>query len=144
MLLEVQLLEESVHKLSHHGNDNQVCVGLLIAAGRAALDFEGILETHPQNMSIDSRQQLLAAYSNHVELFERAGARLSPKNHLLLHGVLLTRKSGNMRFYHCYRDESSDGVLAVVARSCHRRSFAYLTHQKFEVMQQLQMRQACT
>ena len=83
MLLEVQLLEESVHKLPHHGNDNQVCVGLLTAAGRAALDFERILETHPQNMSIDSRQQLLAACSNHVELFERAGARLSPTKTLV-------------------------------------------------------------
>ena len=118
--------------------------GCLAAAGKAANQFEAILHDSPRNMPLDARVKLFNAYMQFFSLFIRSGGSAKPKFHMMLHCIKRTANLPNPLFYHNYRDESLNGVIAKIARSVHSWSFCLQTHRKFAIMQELGVRSAIT
>ena len=126
----VDLLAKNIEAL---GDDAR---GLLEAC-RSALQVHNIMRTTPKEMTRADAEMLMHAYVRHASLFERAGGRLAPKHHLMAHCVQQTLVHGNPRFHHTYRDESLNGVIAKIARTSARATFASTTHYKFGLLQNL-------
>ena len=111
---------------------------LLLRAGRVAQHIEKLLNEMPPVMSAELQQELLDHFVRFGSLVHRAGMALKPKYHLLLHMCRRTSRSGNPRFSgSTYRDESLNGVVAAIARSCHRWTFGIRVHQKLWVLDTL-------
>jgi hypothetical protein len=129
----VKLLEQDVPKLVSH---ERLRGELLLACGKSAWRVElalrnsGVIE-----MTRDQRQQLLNDYTHHCTLYFRAGGLLKPKHHQLFHMILDSSWKGHPSLYATFRDESLNGVIAGIARSCHRNSFAEVVHFKFSALQ---------
>ena len=60
-----------------------------------------------------------------------------PKHHWMVHCVQQPPTFGNPRFHHTYRDESLNGVIAKIAKTSARSTFAVTVHRKFGILQQL-------
>lgn len=103
----------------------------LLASGRAALEVNQIIRESPQIMSAEDQGRLLRVYIRHCDMYMRAGGTFVPKHHLMLHCIQRISYLGNPRFYHCYHDESLNGVVVKIAKSCHRMTFMHTVHQKF-------------
>ena len=109
---------------------------LWLEAGRAAKSFELSIAQADDVVSCKLRQTMFDSYMRFVTLFDRGGGSLKPKHHAILHLVLETASRGNPRLYSTYRNESLNGILARVARSCHRSCWETRVHEKFSVLQQ--------
>lgn len=96
---------------------------LLYAAAKAATAFDNMLKVDTRRFSEDTVTQLMRNYLHFASLFERAGGCLVQKHHLMLHCVQNSRTHGNPRMYTTYRSESFNGVLARIARACHRKNW---------------------
>ena len=107
------------------------CAGFLLAGGRAAQTVNDIMRDSPQIMSVDDQQRLLDAYIRHCTMHIRSGGNFVPKHHLMLHCIQRIAVLGNPRWYHCYHDESLNGVVKKIAKSCHRMTFMHSVHQKY-------------
>ena len=122
----VKLLEADVPKLNER---EQMRGQLLLACGKAAWRVELALRNTGQiSMSVADRQQLLTDYTHHVVLFHRAGGVLKPKHHMMFHLILDASWKGSPSLWATFRDESLNGVLAGIARSCHRNRFGEVIH----------------
>jgi hypothetical protein len=95
------------------------------------------LKSTPRTVPVDTQQKLLIEYKRFNVLFDRAGGILHAKNHLMLHLFQEIRYFGNARFYHTYQDESFNGILAKIARSCHRLNWAEVVFNKLHTISQL-------
>ena len=67
-------------------------------------------------------------------MFYRAGGSLKHKVHLMRHLVDNVGLTGNPRFFKAYYNESINGTLARIARSCHRRRWNELVHKEYNIM----------
>ena len=135
----VGLLDFAVELCRDHGHlfpNNQG--ELLYASGKAALDFNRIMREAPRVLSRGQQEAMMTTYLRFTALFDRAGGKLTPKFHLMIHLIQQCGVRGNPRFYPTYRDESINGVIAKLARSSHRSTFADTVHAKFGVLQKLQ------
>ena len=103
---------------------------LLLAASTSAMDFEALLKNCKRNVPLETQEQLLVEYKRFNVLFSRAGGHLNPKNHLMLHLIQGLDFHGNARYYHTYNDESFNGVIARIARSCHRLCWSEVIFRK--------------
>jgi hypothetical protein len=103
----------------------------LLASGLAAVDVNTIIKDAPRLMSGDDQQRLLNAYLKHCAMYVRAGGHLVPKHHLFIHCIQRIDVLGNPKYYTCYHDESLNGVVIKLARSCHRMTFMQTVHDKF-------------
>ena len=103
----------------------------LLASGRAAVRVNEIIKEAPQVMAVVDQQRLLDVYLQHCAMFVRAGGWLVAKHHLFIHCIQRIWYLGNPRFYTCYHDESLNGVVVKIARSCHRLTFMTTVHDKF-------------
>jgi hypothetical protein len=131
----VKLLEADVPKLNER---EQMRGQLLLACGKAAWRVELALRNTSQiSMSVADRQQLLTDYTHHVVLFHRAGGVLKPKHHMMFHLILDASWKGSPSLWATFRDESLNGVLAGIARSCHRNRFGEVIHFKFAALQSM-------
>ena len=102
------------------------------------MGFEGLLKTTPRSVPLETQQKSLIEYKRFNVLFARAGGELHPKNHLMLHCFQEVKHFGNPKWYHCYLDESFNGVIAKIARSCHRLSWATVVFHKVTTASKLQ------
>ena len=127
----VSLLEEHVDKL------DAVQGPFLLASGRAAQQVNAVIRECPRVMAVADQQRLLNAYLRHCSLYCRAGGVLAPKHHLMIHYIQRISYLGNPRFYSCYQDESLNGVVVKIARSCHRLTFMHSVHNKYRWAGQL-------
>ena len=112
----------------------------LLSAGCQAQRFEALLAVEGRTMSSEGSQKLLATYLAHFRAMQAAGCRVLPKHHLMLHLIQRSRYLGNPRFYMTYKDDSANGLLAGLARSCHRTTFGVSVHHKFNLAQHLGLR----
>jgi hypothetical protein len=103
----------------------------MLASARAAVQVNAIIRDSPRNMSRADQQRLLDAYLRHCSMFVRGGGSLVPKHHLFIHCIQRISLLGNPRFYTCYKDESLNGVVVKIARSCHKMTFMHSVHNKF-------------
>jgi hypothetical protein len=129
------LLHRHMPSLAARVGDSHLQAQFLSAAVDAACDFEDSMAEHPRIMPFEARQQTLSHYLRYAHLFQRAGGRISPKNHLLFHSII--DSDSNPRFNMTYRDEALNGVVARIARSCHRNTFGDTVHYKFAILTEI-------
>ena len=110
---------------------------LWLASGKSALKVQrGIGNTGILEPTFADRQRLFDDYLHHVVLYSRAGGTLSPKHHMMVH-MLVDMHLGSPWLHATYRDESYNGVLRGIARSCHRSTFGDSVHTKTAMLQAL-------
>ena len=107
--------------------DRQLEAEFLLASGQAGLGFEKLLHDAPRVLPWETRRDLFTLFMRHTHLFHRAGGLLKPKHHLMVHMIQRCGVAGNPLTYHTYRDESLNGTIAKIARSCHRWTFGETT-----------------
>jgi hypothetical protein len=115
----------------HHNALEPVQAQFFLASARAAVQVNAIIKESPRIMTRADQQRLLDAYLRHCAMLVRAGGTLVPKHHLFIHCIQRISRLGNPRFYTCYKDESLNGVVVKMARSCHRMTFMRSVHNKF-------------
>ena len=115
-------------------DDDILCAQLLKAAGENALKFDAYLSQNDRDMPQKERDDMAYAFVRFGTLFERANGHVIPKFHLMLHLIARVTRNGNPRFYTTYKDESLNGVVARIAKSCHRRSWEFNVHRKLNFM----------
>ena len=103
----------------------------LLLSGKAAQQVNQIIRESPRLMTAADQQRLMDAYLRHCSTFFRAGGLAVPKHHIMIHCLQRISYLGNPRFYTCYLDESMNGVVVKIARSCHRMTFMRSVHNKF-------------
>ena len=130
----VALLTEDVPRMGPMDRDGGA---LLLACGASALKVQHGLRNNGQlELSVADRQQLLNDYMHFVLLWDRAGGVLVPKHHMMMH-MLVDCKLGAPWLHATYRDESFNGVVRGIARSCHRSTFGETVHLKLAMLQSL-------
>jgi hypothetical protein len=126
------LLDFCVKLVEVHQHHLEADVGrFLLISGKAAQHVNQIIRESPRVMTVADQQRLLDAYLRHCTTFFRAGGLAVPKHHLMIHCIQRISYLGNPRFYSCYHDESLNGVVVKIARSCHRMTFMRSVHNKF-------------
>ena len=100
-------------------------------------ELDGLMKSAPLKVDNATQQQMLDLYLRFTRLYFDAGGDLKPKHHQLIHMFQRIWLHGNPRFTQTYRDESLNGIIGKIARSCHYRTFQRLTHHKFDIMQRL-------
>ena len=135
------LLECAVNLLRKYQPQLRACSGniaveceLLLAAGSAAMRVNEIIGSSPRVMSREALDSTLVSYLHFCTLFDRAGGHITPKFHMLVHCFQRSVLLGNPRFSMTYRDESLNGVVARIAASCHRNTWAETVHCKFNYL----------
>ena len=111
---------------------------MLLACASAAVDVDHLLRsTGRADYSDASRAKLFRTYMHHLQLYDRCGGNLLPKHHMMVHMIHKTSRLGHPSLYATFRDESLNGVVAKIAKSCHRRSFNHMVHLKFQRLRAL-------
>ena len=105
-------------------------MSLLQSASQAALSMDVVLRQEGRTMGRSQCQTLFQNYMRFLTLYLRAGGVWRPKCHLLVHLIQRALVKGNPRLYSTYRDESLNGIIAKIARSAHRRTWANVIHWK--------------
>lgn len=108
-------------------NNNTLHGQLLLGAAKAACSFEQVLHDTKsnRNMRLDTIDELMLHYYRFVVLFHRIDdVPYQPKTHLMFHLVQYCRRHGHPLRYHAYSSESLNGVIARIASSCHRTTYA--------------------
>ena len=137
LLFVVSLLREHMPRFAELGGRAHMKAQLLLASGDAAIEFENLMTAAPRVLAEDTRLLMWAAYMRHLVLYVRAGGQLRPKHHLMMHLLHATKWLGNPRYYATYKDESLNGVIARIGRSCHRTHFGMSVHLKYNIMRHL-------
>ena len=119
----VEMFKNNIAKIRELPSDLPLEGQLLWAAGKAAVRFDTVLRASTRRISEDKTEQLMSDYLQFASLIERANGNMVQKHHLMVHCVQNTRFQGNPRMYTTYRSESFNGVLARIARACHRRNW---------------------
>ena len=128
------ILEETVPKLKPAERAQGM---LLLESAKAGFRFDQLLKTADPLVTVEGQQELLTVYLRHVQFYKMAGGDLIPKHHMMIHMILSSSVLGHPTLYTTYRDESFNGVIARIARACHRNSFGLEVHRKLNVLQEL-------
>jgi hypothetical protein len=86
---------------------------MLLLAGREAQRFDRILHEQPRHIKPETQRDLMLAFRSHCAFFERAGAEMKPKHHVMCHCIRRAHTLGNPQHYHTYRDESLNGTAKI-------------------------------
>jgi hypothetical protein len=113
---------------------------LLLASSQEALLFNNMLKENSRTVSRDAQSNMLLHYSRFFTLFDRAGGNITPKFHLMYHAIFQISEYGNPRYFATYVDESFNRIIAAIARSCHRLTWADSIFKKISAIQQLDKR----
>ena len=125
----VAIMEEYAVELMAHNRD---MYRILFACAKSAQDVNRIIRESPRVMTLEQQQSLMNAYLRHMRLWIRCDGHIVPKHHYMIHLIIGIGKHGNPRFYWTYRDESLNGIVTKLAKSCHRMTFMSSTHDKFK------------
>ena len=139
LLFVVVVLERYAQEFSAEPAPAPLQARLFLAAGHAALDFDKVMNTGDRNFPPDVRLIFFQRYMKFSCLLDRAVLPVIPKVHLGFHMVHKAGERGHPRLQSTYKFESTNGVLARIARSCHRANWAMQMHSKCAIMQQLQI-----
>lgn len=103
---------------------------------KAALLLDSIFQKESRSFTRDDSERAFSAYTRFLSFFLKAGGNHTPKCHFMVHMIQRTQFKGNPRLYSTYRDETFNGLIAKVARSCHRRTWANVVHWKCNALHQ--------
>ena len=131
------LLNEHMDKLQRKGGDFHLLARFLLASCAAAVKFENLLDSYDRYIPREGRLELWKTYMQFLSLYQRSGGAFVGKHHQMMHLLHRIYRRGNPRHYGTYKDESLNGVIAKIARSCHRSSFGLSVHMKFNILQQI-------
>lgn len=120
----VWILQKNLDRVKALKESHSEIGQFLLAAGQNAMQFDKAISKSERKLSNDDLMNMFTGYKAFIVLFERAGGNLTPKCHLMFHCIFKAAKQGNPRYYSTYRDESLNGTIAAIARSCHRRAWA--------------------
>ena len=129
----VDLLERHMLQVAGLGADVLLKAQLLLSAGRAAVGFETVMNTHSRSFSCAQKNMFFHQYHRFVTLYLQAGGEVTPKVHLMYHLILESERKGNPKFYQTYHDETMNGIVAKIAASCHRLTWARSIMRKFYI-----------
>jgi hypothetical protein len=133
----VSILTEYAPAFAVKGGIRHAHAQQLLASGEAAMRFEAVLKEHGRVVPREAQLELWSCLMKHTSLYMRSGGKFMPKHHQMMHAVHNIARHGNPRYYHTYRDESLNGVIAKIGRSCHRTAFGLSVHMKFNVLASL-------
>lgn len=105
-------------------------------AADAAMLFDEVFQMPERTLQRCQLQKAFNAYTRFLSFYQKAGGPLIPKCHFLIHLIQRALFKGNPRMYSTYRDESFNGMIAKIARSCHRRTWANAVHWKCHALHQ--------
>jgi hypothetical protein len=137
LLFAVGLLEDNMVFFLGAKGDIPLRSMFLMHAGHAALHLDGLFQSSERNLNWSSRQQMLDLFLRFSHLYVRGGGQLVPKFHAMIHLLQWAHIHGNPKYYHTYRDESLNGLIAKIGKSCHFRSFQAVSHYKFSIRQSM-------
>ena len=100
-------------------------------AGKSAMRFNVLLREMPRFPDRDLQSELLSMMVQHINAIDRAGMKLLPKHHLMIHMILRVRTLGKPKLYSTYFGETTNGVVASVSRSVHVLTFCASVHRKY-------------
>jgi hypothetical protein len=138
LLFVIELLEEHIGSFKEDMSDKAT---YLLQAGRCAREFDNILNSSGRLVSEEVQTNLFHNYMRHVMFYDRAGGKLHPKHHLMIHLIQRVVKLGNPKLYASYRDESLNGVVARLAQNVHSAAFGDQIHFRFGILRQLGLKQ---
>ena len=124
----VGLLEQ--HRVGLPGV-NAMAFYFLLSVGKSTQDINRISVDAGQTMTLADQELLMRSYTRHMTMFVRAGANSTLKHHLMSHLVQRINRLCNPESYWAYRDESLNGVVANLARSCHRITYIESVHNRY-------------
>ena len=129
----VGMLQFTVELLQKYRNQLQSIENCdyLIAAGKAALNVNDSMKRGSRVLTEVERECLLSEYLRHVSLYLQAGGKSTPKHHLCVHMIQRSSRLGNPKYYHTYRDETLNGLVAKLARAAHRWVFHTCVHRRY-------------
>ena len=141
------MLDFVVAQLQHHhaalraaqsGTATARC-DFLLAAGQAAQEFRRAC-ANPATLPDEATQRAMwGALRRFFHMNHLAGGNTVPKSHVMLeHLVQRVPHLGHPSAYTTYADESTNGIIARIARSCHRRQFGRAVHNKYRVLCELE------
>jgi hypothetical protein len=119
------------------GGDTYMRAQLWLEAAKSAMEVNCIMDRNDQTLPAVEQQKLFDAYMRHCVLFARGGGNLRPKHHACFHMIWQVRHKGNPRMWATWADESLNGVLAKIARSCHRACWETMVHKKFSMLMEI-------
>ena len=96
----------------------------------AALELDSVFQSESRKLTRAELQKAFCAYSRFLSFYQKAGGPHTPKCHSMIHLIQRAKFKGNPRLYSTYRDESFNGMIAKIARSCHRRTWSNAVHWK--------------
>lgn len=116
---------------------------LIREAAVSAVCLENAFATEARVVTRAQAQAALDAYIRFVRFYVDAGGPLVPKHHWMLHLLQRVVPKGNPKKYSTYRDESFNGMLARIARLCHRRTWMNIVHWKCQCLHDTAHKQVC-
>ncbi|CAK9016517.1 unnamed protein product [Durusdinium trenchii] len=106
----------------------------LLEASKAASELDVVFGVESRRLTRNQVHRALGCYSRFLSFYNKAGGPLVPKTHFMVHLIQRSLYKGNPRKYSTYRDESLNGQIAKIARSCHRRTWANIIHWKTQAL----------
>jgi len=129
-----KLLTKHMPTFEEKGGEIELCAKLLQGCGKELINFNNIIKANDRNMSPANQRLLKGHFLKAAILYDRAAGVLRPKWHIMLHACDRISHFGSPRYYWTYKDESINGVVAKIARSCHRRAWAETVHRKYNLL----------
>lgn len=130
------LLNSHLGRFRSLGEESYRQAKFLKEAADAAVRFDEVFQTGHRRLDRSELQRAFNSYIRFLSFYKKAGGPLVPKCHFMIHLVQRARFKGNPKMYSTYRDESFNGLIAKIARSCHRRTWANAVHWKCHALHQ--------
>ena len=106
----------------------------LLEASKAANKLDSLFATENRKLCREQVQEALASYLRFLAFYSKAEGPITPKCHFMIHFIQRSLFKGNPKKYSTYRDESFNGQIAKVARSCHRKTWQNVVHWKCQCL----------
>lgn len=131
LLLFVEwLMDSHLSRFDTLGPDKQQRATFLREAAKAAVKLGHVFQCETRRLTRHQAQTAWNAYVRFLHFYAKANGNITPKCHFMMHLIQRSLFKGNPRLYTTYRDESFNGMLAKVARSCHRKTWMNTIHWK--------------
>ena len=130
------LLNSHLGRFQSWGEESYRKAKFLKEAAGAAVRFDEVFQTQHRRLNRSELQRAFNSYIRFLSFYRKSGGPLLPKCHFMIHLVQRARFKGNPKMYSTYRDESFNGLIAKIARSCHRRTWANAVHWKCHALHQ--------
>lgn len=124
------LMTEHLDRFRKLGDDQYRKAKFLKESSTAALALDQVFQSQQRTLTRSQLQKAFSSYVRCLAFYLKAGGHLVPKCHFMIHLIQRAQLKGNPRMYTTYRDESFNGLIAKIARSVHRRTWANSVHWK--------------